>query len=352
MNIPEKRSIATLCGDGHIRLAEQDVPPLEAGRVLVEVHASLVSPGSEVGGWRALKRLRESPDPDRVPAPFGYTNAGVVIEVGSGVDRFAPGDRVGCMGGGYACHTDFAVVPHHLCVPLPDKVTFAQGAYGHLAATALHALRRNGPGFGEYVAVVGLGLVGQLVAQVHRLAGCYVIGWDSIAQRLEIARRTGIHAVVNSETENARDATRTFTNSHGLDAAVMAFGGDGTEAFNTLQRCLKRAPDGHYTGPIVIVGGTKVDYGAATHNIDIRRAARTGPGYHDEQWEHGADYPNVYMRWTTRTNLELCMRLIAEGKLCVDPLTTHTIALNQVDEEISQIIDNPDDILGVVFQCH
>ena len=57
------------------------------------------------------------------------------------------------------------------------------------------------------------------------------------------------------------------------------------------------------------------------------------------------------MRWTTRTNLELCMRLIAEGKLNVDHLTTHTIALDQVDEQITRIIDRPDDILGVVFEC-
>ena len=131
----------------------------------------------------------------------------------------------------------------------------------------------------------------------------------------------------------------------------MAFGGDGTEAFEQLQGCLKRAPDGPRAGRIVVVGGTTIDYAAATFNVDIRRSARTGPGYHDEQWEHGADYPKVYMRWTTRTNLELCMRLIAEGKLQVDPLTTHTISLEDVEKEVERIVGEPDRILGVVFRC-
>ena len=122
-------------GDGVVRLEEQDLPAVGEGTVLVEVHASLVSPAASWAGWRGLSRRRRSPDRNIQPKPLGYANAGVVLEAGRGVDRFEPGDRVCCMGGGYACHTDYAVVPHHLCVHLPEKVTFAQGAYGHLAAT-------------------------------------------------------------------------------------------------------------------------------------------------------------------------------------------------------------------------
>ncbi len=352
MSIPAKRKIATVGGDGHIRLIEQPIPELQDGTVLVQVYASLVSPGSELrGGWRGLSQMRSKPNPEIKSRPFGYANAGVVRQVGKGVDRFNVGDRVCCMGGGYACHTDYAVAPHHLCVLLPKAVTFAQGAYGHLAATAMHALRRNSPQFGEYVAIVGLGLVGQLAAQFHKLSGCYVIGWDMINTRLEIAQRSGLDALVNTAVQDAPEATGLFTSGYGLDSAVMAFGGDGTDAFNTLQSCMKQAPDGPRNGRIVVVGKTTFNYNAATFNIDIRRSARTGPGYHDPQWEYGPDYPSVYMRWTTRTNLELCMRLISEGKLNVDALTTHTISLENVDQEISQILDEPDSILGVVFQC-
>ena len=94
MNDLKKRRIATVGGDGVIRLEEQDLPVAVEGTVLVEVHASLVSPGSELGGWRGLSRRRRGPT-------------------------------------------------------------------ATCAATALHALRRNVPEFGEYTEAVGLDLVGQ-----------------------------------------------------------------------------------------------------------------------------------------------------------------------------------------------
>ena len=59
---------------------------------------------------------------------------------------------------------------------------------------------------------------------------------------------------------------------------------------------------------------------------------------------------SVFMRWTTRTNIELCLRLIAEGKVDVDCLTTHTIPLEDAEARIDAIIDDPDALLGVVFE--
>ncbi len=349
MFVPEKRKVAAVCGDGHVRLVEQDVPPLVPGAVLVEVHASLVSPGTELGGWRALRARRDDPDTDAEPRPFGYANAGVVLEAGEGVEELKPGDRAACMGGGYALHTDYAVVPHNLCVPLPDGVTFAQGSYGHLAATAVNALRRGEPQFGESVCVIGLGLVGQLAAQLYRLAGNFVIGWEGIPFRRELAHRCGIDATVAVGDEDVVEVTRRFTRGYGLDAAVIAYGGDADETVEKLEQSMKCSPDGHPMGRIVVVGTPRFAYTSTLTNIDLRRASRTGPGYHDEPWEFGPDYPPVFMRWTTRTNLALCMRLIAEGRLDVDALTTHTIPLAQADEGISKAIEDPDAMLGAVF---
>ena len=349
MPIPRKRKVAAVCGDGHIRLVEQDVPALEAGGVLVEVHASLVSPGTELGGWRSLSAKRGNPDAGAEPRPFGYSNAGVVLAVGKGVVDVKGGDRVACIGAGYAMHTDYAVVPHHLTVPLPRRVTFVQGSYAMLAATALHALRRGEPGFGESVAVVGLGIVGQLTARLYQLAGNFVIGWDTIPFRVEIARLWGIDEAVLVGQADPVAATNRFTGDYGLDAAVLAFGGSGDSAMESIEQCMKCSPDGHLMGRVVVVGNPQLKYPGTLTNMDIRRASRTGPGYHDEAWEFGPGYPPVFMRWTTRTNLALCMRLIAEGRLDVDVLTTHKIPLAHVEDATAAILDDPDSILGVVF---
>jgi len=349
MSHPRKRRVAATCGDGHVRLVEQEVPALRPGTLLLEVHASLVSPGTELRGWHAFAALRRSPDSDIKPKPFGYSNSGVVLACGDGADDFKPGDRVAGIGGGYAMHTDYAVIPHNLCVKLPAGVTFEQGSYAMLAATALHALRRGRPEFGGFAAVAGLGLVGQLAARLYQMAGCLVIGWDTVERRVEIARGWGIDATARVGAEDEVAATRRFTAGAGLDDAVIAFGGNADSAVKALLRSMKVSPDGHPMGVIVVVGGASFAYTSPLANIDIRRAARTGPGYHDNEWEAGGAYPPVFMRWTTRTNLELCMRLIAEGRLAVDALTTHRIALARIDEETSSALEDPDGILGMVI---
>lgn len=346
----KRHIVAAKMGNGHINLIEEDIPPVRPGTVLVEVHNSLVSPGTELKGWHGLRKQLENPSSNIKPKPFGYSNAGVLLEVGDGVEEFKVGDRVACIGMGYAMHTNYAVVPHNLCIALPEEVTFAQGSYAMLATVALHAMRRGQPEFGERVAVIGLGLVGQLTAMFYQLAGNLVIGWDLIPFRAEIAQKWDIDATAVVGMEDEVAATKAFTDGYGLDAAVIAYGGDANQSIEKIHQCLKCSPDGHLMGRIIVPGNAIFTYPMTLTNIDIRRASRTGSGYHDPAWEVGPDYPPVSMRWTTRTNLEVCMRMIAKGKLKVDSLTTHTIPLEDVDARISAIIDEPDRILGVILE--
>jgi len=351
MAIPRKRRVAALIGNGHVDVMEQVMPPLVDGSVLVEVFNSLVSPGTELGGWGQLRQQLDKPQTGASPRPFGYSNAGVVQQVGAGVTRLKQGDRVACIGAGFAQHSDYAVVPHHLCVPLPGNVSFAQGSYAMLGATALQALRRSQSEFGDYVAVAGMGLLGQLVARFHQLAGNYVIGWDVNPFALETARQWGIDATarVGTDGQDVQAITSRFTQGNGLDTAIMAFGGNAESTYQCINQCLKCTPDGHRMGRIVVVGLASFNVQWLPANADICIAARTGPGYHDPNWEVGPDYPAVWMRWTTRTNLELTLRLIGEGKLDVNALTTHAVALSNLDTSIQSLLQHSDRVLGVII---
>ena len=366
MPLPSQRTVAAWFRDGHIRLTEQDIPELRSGSIAVDVRASSVSPGSEfswsrdqrqmIGGWRSLADYRQSSDANVATEPRaygGYSNAGIVIAVGDSVTRFQLGDRVACIGGGLALHTDIAIVPHNLAVLLPAQVTYEQGSYVMLMGTALNALRRADLKFGESCGVVGLGVVGQLAAQLHMLAGNRVIGWDTVPFRTEIARKWGIDATVTVGPEDTIAQTSEFTDGYGLDGGAIAFGGEASRAMQSLAQCMKRTPEGHPTSAIVVVGlaqfsNSDHEAGGVT-NLDIRSAMRTGPGYHDEAWESGPGYPPVLVRWNTTTNLELCMRLVAEGKLDVERLITHVIPFDNVDEGITEALHDPDGMLGVVF---
>ena len=341
------RKVVMRDGRGRIWVGEEPIRQPKPGQVLVEVKASMISPGTELGG---VARNRENPS-DAPARSFGYSNAGVVIGQGEGCEDIALGTRVAGMGGGYAEHASHACIPRNLMVPIPDGVSFEHASSIHLVATGLNAIRRAELELGEHVAVVGLGPVGQSACQWARLSGCHTMALDRLEMRLERAVEGGFHRAVNVMEEDAVAASEDFTRGYGMDAAVIAFGGEGTEAFKMLVQMMKRAPDTHRMGRIVNVGGAIIEHrwAAALGNLDVRSAARTGPGYHDEDWEHGADYPLVFVQWSTRRNLEECIRFMESGDFNVEPIVTHRVAIDDAPEVCETLIQSPNEALGVVL---
>ena len=132
---------------------------------------------------------------------------------------------------------------------------------------------------------------------------------------------------------------------------MIAFGGNATSAFGKIFAALRIRPDGHHTGRIVIVGGAQVThgFGASLGNVDVRSAARTGPGYHDSQWEAGLDYPTVLVEWSTQRNMAESLRAMIDGRLRVEPLITHRFALDRVADAADLLIEQPNDAVGVVL---
>jgi len=143
-----------------------------------------------------------------------------------------------------------------------------------------------------------------------------------------------------------------FCRGHGLDAGIIAFGGDGTAALKQLYGMMKEAPDTHRWGRVVVVGGATVTTGLAASlgNVDIRSSARTGPGYHDEAWEHGDEYPDVIVKWSTRRNLEESLRAVAEGRLRIKPLISDVFPLDQAPAACEKIVSSPAETLGVILK--
>jgi NADPH:quinone reductase len=341
------RKVVAFDGKGAILVLEQPIPQPGPGEVLIEVRASMISPGTEMGGviWH-----RENPSA-AAPIPFGYQNAGDVIAVGEGVTRWRVGDKLACMGIGDALHATHSLIPVNLCVPIPAGVSYEEAASAHLGATALHAIRRAELQISEFVVVVGLGLVGQFAAQLAGLSGAYVMALDRLPLRLEVARQCGAHRVVNGATEDALAAAREFSRGYGLDCGLLAFGGDGTEVFRQVVAMLKVSPDTHQMGRVVIVGGASIThrFAASLGNVDVRSAARTGPGFLDPEYEHGCDYPPVFVRWTTQRNLEEVLLLTAAGSLDIQSFITHRFPIDEAPAACELLIAHPEDAIGVVL---
>ena len=191
---------------GAIGVEDVPAPVIEPGTVLVRVSHSCISVGTELSGiqssatplWK--KAVREPQKVKRVVdvatsqgiaaarqlvsgastagAATGYSAAGTVIEVGQGVADMKPGDRVACAGAQAAHHAEIIRVPRNLTVPVPDDLSLADASTVTLGAIALQGVRRAVPTLGETFVVIGLGVLGQLTAQLLRANGCRVIGLD------------------------------------------------------------------------------------------------------------------------------------------------------------------------------
>ena len=344
-----QRKVAAIDGRGQGVCLEESMPTLGPGEIKVRVEASLISPGSELGRVGAR---RENPQPDRPPRPFGYSNAGVVEQVGAGVEQFEVGQGVACMGGGYALHADWACVPQNLCAAIPEGVSFAEAASVHLAATGLHAVRRTAPLYGENGVVVGLGLVGQFTAQFAQLSGCHVLGVDRFALRRDIAQQVGIECVVDPAVQDGVEQAAEFTQGCGMDFGVIAFGGNASDAFAAIYQSLKQAPDTHRMGRIVLVGGAQVahGFGAALGNVDVRSAARTGPRLSRLSVRARPSVSRGLRRVADSAQPSRVPARHGRRKLRVQPLYTHEFALEEIAAAVDMLVESPAEALGVVLK--
>ncbi len=342
------RKAAVVTHDGQVWCRTQSIPELKANEVLVKVHASLISPGTEMA---LAKNRREKPAEPGSEINFGYSSAGEIVAVNGDCRDLQVGMRVACMGGG-ACHATYNCVPVNLIVPIPDSVSYEEATFASLAATALQAVRRTEPQLGEYGMVLGLGIVGNLTAQLCRLSGARVLAWEALRVRRAIARKCGIVNAVDFMKQDATEVSKAFAAPYGMDFAVMAFGGDADKAFDSVRKSMKVSADGHQMGRVTVVGGChfRFDGGAWSGNLDVRASSRTGAGYHDPAWEYGHDYPAAFVQFTSQRNARELIALIAEKRLKVMPLITHRMRIDEVSAAAELLIQHPDRALGMILQ--
>src|ERR1051325_9745981 len=232
--------------NGRSTVEDVPVPTPREGQALVKVAASLVSAGTErmvvefaekslIGKARSrpdlVKQVLNKARRERFvntaqaafnrldePMALGYSSAGTILELGTGMEGFKVGQRVACAGGGYAVHAEYNVVPRNLLTPLPQQVDFESAAFTTLGAIALHGFRLAEPQIGENVAVVGMGLLGLLAAQIGVAAGCNVLGIDIDSARISLASSLGLQAILRPETVGSSSA---FTANRGFDVVLI-----------------------------------------------------------------------------------------------------------------------------------
>src|SRR5215216_4938599 len=279
------------------------------------------------------------------PMALGYSSAGTIIALGENMQGFKIGQRVACAGGGYAVHAEYNVVPRNLLTALPKNVDFESAAFTTLGAIALHGFRLAEPQIGENVAVIGMGLLGLLAAQIAAAAGCNVLGIDVDPARITLAFSLGLRAV---RREEAVDSSVAFTANRGFDVILICAdtaSNDPVELAGVIARDRARIVA---TGAVGLTFPRKVYYEKEIAFINSRSY---GPGRYDSNYEEqGNDYPLGYVRWTEGRNFEAVVELMAKGQLQVKPLITHRFDIGEATQAYEVITGKKrEEFLGVLL---
>lgn len=366
---------------GELKVAQVPTPALRPGGVLIRTLTSAISAGTEGSTFRTARRslvgkAKERPDLVRrvVDAArreglgatiqkvrarldtlkgLGYSAAGEIIGVGPGVEGLAVGDRVACAGVGYACHAEVNWVPRNLVARVPAGVSSADAAFATLGAISLQGIHQAEIPFGGSVAVVGLGLIGQITARLLQAGGFRVIGIDLDEEAVKAARRAGIDEAVCGGGQDVVERIASFTNQVGVDAVIVTASSNAGVVVDLAGEIVRDR------GVVSIVGGVRIDIAKSVTSVFYEKEARIvfsrsyGPGRYDHNYEErGFDYPIGYVRWTEGRNMELFLDFLARGRISLEGIVTHSFDVSDAESAFALLSGDKDleRSLGIVLR--
>ena len=357
---------------GELKLEEVPIPSPAGGMVQVRTYASLISAGTEKmlielaqkslagkaqarpdlvkqvlnkakkEGW--LNTFNNVMSKMEKPMPLGYSASGLVV----GGESLADGSRVAIAGAGYANHAEINLVPNNLCALIPDNVSFEEASYTTVASIALQGVRLAKPELGEYVVVIGLGLIGLITVQLLKANGCLVIGIDPDHVKIDLGLKLGMDAGINLADNNLVKSIEYFTKGRLADHTIITAGTKSNQPIELAGEITRRK------GQVVAVGAVGMNIPRDVYykkEIELKISMSYGPGRYDITYEEGGiDYPYDYVRWTEQRNMQAVLDLMARKKLDVKSLTTHRFQFKDAISAYDMIKESKEPYVGIILE--
>lgn len=322
-------------------------PSLEPDEVRIQTLFSGISAGTELTAYRGTnpyldKRWDEEarlfvPGESTLQYPlvgWGYEEVGTVVEIGASVTTI----EVGLTVWGSWGHCTEAVRKESYVAPrkLADGVDPRVGVFAHIGGIALNVVLDGDIHVGETVAVFGLGVPGQIAAQLARLNGASVIGVDGIARRRELAERLGAVATIDPAAEDVGLRIRDLTGGRGADVCLEVSGNYAAlhEAIRSVAYSSRVCAAGFMQGE-----GAGLRLGEEFHHNRVQVIGSQISGV----------APHLQHRWNELRLDTTVAELASTGRLNVLDLISHTFPLSRGPEAFGLLHNSPSDALQVVL---
>lgn len=334
---------------GKVVLKSAEIGAPSANELLLKAEFSTLSPGTE--------SMLMAGDILPLPQDIGYSLAATVVDVGPGVARFAPGDRVVAIAG----HADYQLLDERLAVPVPDGTDLEQAAFFNLAQVALFGIRRTELEIGEPALIMGQGIVGALAAQMARVAGAVpVIVTDIDDTRLEVARQLGAHIAINPASQPG--ALASVVDELGLGGIPAVF--EATGLRQPLEQAVELVSE---RGRVMMLSTVHGDVEPSiTQSLMMKGAVLIG-GYVNSkpfalhrtdmaisEWPPVvADGPAPYVNrdaWSTGEDIRAILNLMRYGSLDVRPLISHRFSMDEIPAAYELVWNKDPSLLGGVIE--
>ena len=291
--------------------------------MLVRVHRSLISRGSEIGRRYVAEEALD-------PGIMGYSAAGEVVETGAAVRDLAPGQRVVAV----SPHADFVVADPRLgenswVLPLPDGLSFERATFHPLLTSSLMWAENSGVQPGDSVAILGQGLVGLLVLQaLAPFNPGIIVTVDTLPRRCALSRDLGADVAINAAEDDPVARVLEATGGSGAQVVIDCVG--GAAGIRSFEQAQAMSADG---GRIVLIAL----YQGAPLPLDASRVQRRTV---------------VGGFWARRARRPYALRaldLLASEEIKVDPLITHHFPGDDAKTAFDLLYERSGEAMGVVL---
>jgi len=317
-----------------LRQVEISTDDLKPNEVLLETLYSLVSPGTEL----AILTGKESWA--RLPVVPGYCNVGRVVATGQAVTKFVEGDIVL----NYGAHRKYNRLPDKaFMLKVPNDISLKLAPITRMATVAFTSVRVSDIELGDDVAVAGLGLVGNIAAQLARLQGGRVIGLDISEGRLQLAQTCGVELTVNPAQEDVKARVKEITGGAGVHTLIDATG--------SPQAIISNLPLIGWLGELILLGSPRGAYQTDVTDV-LNYVHICDRGSIRFKGAHEWQYPTLHDRFVKHSferNSRIIWRLYREGKLHLDELITHVVTPIEASSIYGGLRNQKDKYLGCVF---